>query len=360
MTTIFPSPARSPEQPREDRGLSRDDLVGTLFGAAAFQLLNAGSELGLFELLNRSPGLSDSEIAAELGIQQRPAEILLLGTSALRLTTIADGRYRNAELIDEVIDDGSWEIIADMIAFEAHIVYAPQADFVESLRNNTNVGLNRYEGDADDLYHRLAHRPDLERLFYRCMRSWSRLSNPILVDKADLTGVRRVLDVGGGDGVNAIALAQANPDVEFTVLDLPGAVAIAEQKIADHGLSERISVKSADIFTDTYPEGYDCVLFANQLVIWSEEQNLHLLSKAYEALDEGGKVLVFNAMSDETGDGPLYAALDNVYFATLPAASSTLYHWGQYERWLSRVGFAGVLRQPGGTWTPHGVISGVK
>lgn len=354
MTTIFPSPTET------GAGLSRQELVGTLFGAAAFQLLNAGSELGLFELLHRKPGLTIPEVATELGLQQRPVEILLLGTSALRLTTIADGRYRNAELIDETIADGSWEIIADMIAFEAHIVYEAQADFVDSLRHNTNVGLRRFEGDADDLYHRLANRPDLERLFYRCMRSWSRLSNPILVDKADLTGVKRVLDVGGGDGVNAIALAKANPGVEFTVLDLPGAVAIAEQKIADSGLSDRISVTAADIFTDTYPEGYDCVLFANQLVIWSAEQNRLLLGKAHEALDEGGKVLVFNAMSDATGDGPLYAALDNVYFATLPAAASTLYHWGQYEQWLSEVGFSQVLRQPGGTWTPHGVISAVK
>ncbi|WP_269465000.1 methyltransferase [Actinopolyspora erythraea] len=363
MTTTQPVTAagQSGELPASaDSALTKQDLVGTLFGAAAFQMLNAGNELGLFEMLHREPDRDTEEIGARLGLERRPTEILLLGTSALHLTTVSHGRYRNAALIDEMIADRTWEIITDMIAFEANIVYEPQADFVDSLRHNTNVGLRRFDGDADDLYHRLAHRPDLERLFYRCMRSWSRLSNPILVDKADLTGVRRVLDVGGGDGVNAITLARANPDVEFTVLDLPGAVSLAKQKIADSGLSERISVVSADIFADSYPEGYDCVLFANQLVIWSPEQNMTLLNKAYEALNEGGRVLVFNAMSDASGDGPLYAALDNVYFATLPAANSTLYHWGQYEDWLSRVGFSHILRQPGDTWTPHGVISAVK
>ncbi|GAB3274489.1 methyltransferase [Parasphingorhabdus pacifica] len=367
MTTAKPSPARTqhPAEPTEvplgvRNPLTREDLVGTLFGAAAFQALNAGCELGLFDLLHREPALTAEEISAELGLQERPAGILLLATTALRLTTLENGRYRNAELIDESFRDNSWEIIADMVAFEGRIVYEPQADFVESLRANTNVGLDRFEGAGDDLYHRLAGTPHLEQLFYRCMRSWSRLSNPILLDKVDLTGVRRVLDVGGGDGVNAIALAEANPGVEFTVLDLPGAVAIAESKIADRGLSDRITVTSGDIFADDYPSGYDCVLFANQLVIWSPEENLSLLRRAYDALDDGGRVLVFNAMSNATGDGPLYAALDNLYFATIPAASSTLYHWGQYEQWLTEVGFSDVRRLPGETWTPHGVISGVR
>jgi predicted O-methyltransferase YrrM len=339
---------------------TRQDLVGTLFGAAAFQVLNAGSELGLFQLLQNNPDLTGEEIRSKLELQSRATEILLLATTALRLTTIQDGFYRNADLLDEMFRDGSWEIISDIISFEANIVYEAQADFVESLRSNTNLGLRRFAGEGEDLYHRLAASPELEQLFYRCMRSWSRLSNPILVAKADLSGVHRVLDVGGGDGVNAIALAKANPDVQFTVLDLPGAIAIANKKIADNGLTNRISVYECDIFEDTYPCGHDCVLFANQLVIWSPAQNVELLRKAHAALTDGGTVMVFNVMSSESGDGPLYSALDNAYFATLTAPSSMIYHWGHYEQWLIEAGFSNVERHPGDTWTPHGVISAVK
>src|SRR5207253_7882011 len=143
-----------------------------------------------------------------------------------------------------------------------------------------------------------------------------------------------VLDVGGGDAVNAIALARANPEARFTVLDLPGAVRIGRRKIAESGLTDRIACHESDIFADPYPDGHDCVLFANQLVIWSPEENLLLLRKAYQCLPPGGRVLVFNAISDDSGDGPLYAALDNVYFATLPARGSMLYRWGQYDESL--------------------------
>jgi L-tyrosine C(3)-methyltransferase len=340
--------------------LSHTDLTRVLFGSSAFQILNAASGLGLFALLQERPGSTAEEIGSRLGLSDRPVQILLLGTTALGLTTREDDRYHNAELVTGMFRDGTWQIIEDIITFEAEIVRPVEADFTDALRENTNVGLRRLAGEGTDLYHRLAANPGMEELFYTCMRSWSRLSNPVLVAKADLTGASRVLDVGGGDGVNAIALARRHPHARFTVWDMPGAAEIARRKVAESGLADRISVAEGDIFADDYPEGHDCVLFANQMVIWSPEENMTLLRKAHRALPDGGQVIIFNAIADDTGDGPLYAALDNVYFTTLPAANSMIYHWGQYEEWLTRTGFTKVERHPGDTWTPHGAVSATK
>jgi L-tyrosine C(3)-methyltransferase len=340
--------------------VDRDGLTRILFGASAFHLLHAGCELGLFAQLYEEGPLTAEQIAGGLKLQPRATQILLLGTTSLGLTSRDNHRYTNSELIETMIADGSWSIIEDIVEFEDRIVIPAAGDLVEALRQNRNVGLRSIPGEGDDLYHRLASQPELEALFYRCMRSWSRLSNPVLVDRADLSGVSRVLDVGGGDGVNAIALAEANPGASFTVVDMPGALDIARGKIAERGLEGRISVRPGDLFADDFPAGHDCVLFANQLVIWSPQENATLLRKAFDCLAPGGQVLIFNAFTDDTGDGPLYAALDNVYFATLPAPSSTLYHWGQYEAWLRNAGFRRVQRLPGRTWTPHGVLRAWK
>ncbi|GAA2574723.1 C-20 methyltransferase BchU [Streptomyces lienomycini] len=340
--------------------VDHDALTRILFGASAFRLLQAGCELGLFARLHDEGPLTAQQVAVGTKLQPRAVQTLLLGTTSLGLTVRSRGRYSNAELIGEMIGDGTWSIVEDIVRFEDRITLPASADLVESLRQNTNVGLRSIPGEGDDLYHRLAAQPELEALFYQCMRSWSRLSNPVLVDRAELAGVSRVLDVGGGDGVNAIALAEVNPGTSFTVVDMPGALDIAGRRITERGLADRISVKPGDIFADDFPDGHDCVLFANQLVIWSPEENAALLKKAYDCLPSGGQVLIFNAFSDDSGDGPLYAALDNVYFATLPAANSTLYHWGQYEEWLRDVGFQRVERLPGRTWTPHGVLRAWK
>lgn len=334
-------------------------LVPILFGHAAFQQLNAGCQLGLFEHLHKEAGLTRSEVAERLGIPQRSADMLLLGTTSLGLTAKQGEGYRNGDAIEEALATGQWPVFQNIIEFQDKVSYAPAADYTESLRTGSNIGIRHFPGDTRDLYTRLAHVPGLEELFYRCMNSWSRLSNPVLLQGVDYTGVRRILDVGGGDAVNAIALAQAHPHLHITVLDRPGALEVAREKIERHDLSERITTHAADIFDDAYPEGYDCVLFAHQLVIWSPEQNRALLRKARTVLGPEGRVLIFNAISDDDGTGPLYSGLDNVYFATLPFESSTLYPWRDYEQWLLDAGFSAHQRVLPLSWTPHGVVEGL-
>jgi ubiquinone/menaquinone biosynthesis C-methylase UbiE len=338
--------------------LTLDGLVPVLFGHAAFQQLNAASELGLLELLHDDGPMSPADIAVRLGLSARSTGMLLLGTTSLRLTTVEAGRYANGPLVAGLFADGSWPVFRDIIAFQSRIAYLPASDYVESLRTGENAGIRHFPGDTEDLYTRLGNVPGLEELFYRCMNSWSKLSNPVLVDRVDYTGVRRILDVGGGDAVNAIALAHAHPDLRITVLDRPGALDVAHKRIAEEGLGDRIDTHPADIFDDEYPAGFDCILFAHQFVIWSPEQNRTLLRKARTALGADGRVLIFNAFSDDDGRGPLYAGLDNVYFATLPFRSSTLYPWNCYESWLGESGFAASSRVTSGSWTPHGVVQG--
>jgi SAM-dependent methyltransferase len=339
---------------------SIDDLTPILFGASAFQQLNAACELGLFELLHKRPNLCKEEIAAELSLQPRAIDILLLGATALRLTEKSGTLYSNSKVIDEMASNGIWQIFKDVVAFEQYICYLGQVDFTESLRANTNVGLRRVPGSGPDLYRRLSENADLQKVFYRYMHSWSKLSNPLLFRNLDLAYADTLLDVGGGDGVNAIGLVRAFPHLKVTVLELPGGASFARRTVLDAGLSDRITIREHDIFQDTFPEGFDCVLFSHLLVIWSPEENVALLKNAYQALKPGGRVAIFCSISNDEGSGPLMAALDSVYFAAIPAEGGMIYAWHQYDAWLRESGFTRIERVECGTWTPHGLIYGYK
>jgi precorrin-6B methylase 2 len=340
--------------------LTMSELVPILFGHAAFQQLNAASELGLLDLLHRRPGLTTDEVARALGLQVRCASVLLLGTTALRLTVKTGDCFANAPAIERTFADGTWRDLRNIVEFQARISYAPAADYADSLRKGENVGLRHFPGNTGDLYGRLSNTPGLEELFYRGMDSWSRISNPVLLEGVDYSRTCRILDIGGGGALNAIALATAHPHLRITVLDRPSALELAENNIARHGLTDRIDTLAADIFDDEYPPGYDCHLFAHQLVIWSPEQNKKLLRKAIRTVTDNGRVLIFNAFTNDDGAGPLYTALDGVYFATLPFESSTIYTWHDYESWLDECGYAGYRRRTIDTWTPHGVVEAYK
>ncbi|OEV08497.1 methyltransferase family protein [Streptomyces sp. Amel2xB2] len=355
-------------QPHADNGvapLDMDGLSRILFGHAAFQYLNAACELGLPELLAERKESSREEIRDGLGLADRSVDILLLGCTSLGLVQRdvqqeENSRYRLAPVVLDLMAEGDWQRFKDTVAFEQYIVYEGQLDFTDSLRENRNVGLRRVRGSGRDLYHRLAENPQMEQVFYRYMRSWSELANKHLVEHLDLSGAKHLLDCGGGDAVNAIALAKANPGLDITVFEIPASRTIAEKKIAQAGVGGQVSVVTGDMFSDPLPTGCDVVMFAHQFVIWTLEENTALMRRAYEALPEGGKLVVFNSMSNDEGDGPVVAALDSVYFASLPAEGGMIYSWAQHEECIRAAGFHSAQRVPFPGWTPHGVIVATK
>jgi len=335
-------------------------LTIVLFGHAAFQYLHAACELGLFEFLRSHPGASREDIAVALDLQPRPADILVFGVTALGLVNAKGGRYRNGKSIDRLFQLGQWHHFFDIVEFEAHIVYEGQADFAESLRADRNVGLRRIPGTGRDLYHRLSENPDLERIFYRYMRSWSEISNPVMLRNVDFSRYRSVLDVGGGDGVNAMALARAFPGLEVTVFEIEATADLVRRQIAGAGLSHRVHVHAGDMFADDFPMGHDCILFAHQLVIWTLDDNTDLLRRAHAALPRDGSVVIFNSFASDKLDGPLMAALDSAYFASVPATGGMIYGWRQHEECLRAAGFARIERFTDTSWTPHGVLVATK
>ncbi|GAA5049878.1 methyltransferase [Streptomyces similanensis] len=346
--------------PADGKPVDLGPLVPVLFGFAAFQQLRAASELQLFEYLTLNGPSTCDQVAAGLRLPPKSARKLLLGTTSLGLTEHEEGRYAPSPMLRDAIDGGVWPLIRNIIDFQHRLSYLPAMEYAESLRTGKNEGLKHLPGSGGDLYSRLEQALDLENLFFRGMNSWSELSNPVLLHQVDYAGVRDLLDVGGGDAVNAIALARAHPHLRITVFDLEGATEVARDNVAAAGLEDRISVVAGDMFGDPLPDGFDLVLFAHQFVIWSPEQNRALLKRAHEALRPGGRVAVFNAFADDDGCGPLYTALDNVYFATLPAEESTIYRWSEHEDWLTAAGFADITRVRSDGWTPHGVIEGRK
>ncbi|MEO7261983.1 MAG: methyltransferase [Jatrophihabitantaceae bacterium] len=350
-----------PQPPSPATPLAEDDLTRILFGHSAFQYLRAGTELGLFDLLERRPGLDRKELATALELQDRALDILLLGVTALRLVDQSDDTYRNNQTVSRLFAEGRWEVVTAVIGFEAYVNYPGLADFTESLRTNTNVGLRRVPGPGPTLYHRLTADPELSKVFYRYMGTWSAMAAGYLISSVDFGSLNRVLDVGGGDATIAVAVAQAFPHLQITVLELPGVVPLAQRRVDEAGVGDRVKVIATDMFADPFPADHDGALFVHQMQIWPLDQDTELLRRAHEALPSGGSVVIMNSMSDDTGDGPLMAALDAAYFAAIPGGGGMIYAWRKYEQCLRAAGFGAIERiRPAGAWTPHGVIVAKK
>ena len=109
----------------------------------------------------------------------------------------------------------------------------------------------------------------------------------------EFAGARRLLDLGGGPGLVAIAAAMAHPALQGEVFDFADTVAIAEQHIRQAGLQRRLSVRAGDLDQDPLGEGFDLIWCSS--VLHFVHDPLVSLGKIRAALRPGGVLVCAQA-----------------------------------------------------------------
>jgi hypothetical protein len=316
------------------------ELMLVLGGAGFFRVVVAAHRLGLFRLLGERPGLTRDEVGAALQLPEHSVITLLMACQALGWVVRDEhGGVRNAPWVDPALASSSQTFPALLEAFD-QLMYGAFEHLEDSLRRGTNVGLERFPGPGTTLYERLSAHPALVAVFHAWM---SRLSESGLPPRllSALDGVSHVLDVGGGDGTNAVVLARAHPLLRVTVLDLPTICEKVRERAAREGLEGRIDARPFDLRHDELPPGADAVLFSRIFNIYGAATNQSLVDRSFRALPSGGRLVIFPAMvSDDDGSGPLSAAFLSLYFLTLATGEGRVYAPADYERWCSAAGFS--------------------
>jgi len=334
-------------------------LVLIAGGHSAFQLLWAGSELGVFDHLSRAPGSTLDEVAKGTKLGAYPSRVLLTGLTALGLIVRREGRFFNAKLTEHMLVKASAGSAAAILGWQARIVYPGLQDFVESLKQGRNVGLRRFPGSGETIYERIASDPALESTFQAAMSALSAQANAHLSQTIDFGSFSRIVDAGGGDGTNAIALARKYPDLEVIVYDSPTVCGIAQDNANAAGLADRVSVWPGNFLVDPFPPHIDAVLYCHIFTIWSLDRERDLLQRTHAALPSGGSVLLFNMMGNDDETGPLSTALGSPYFLAIATGEGMLHAWKDYERILVEAGFSEVQRIENLPLN-HGLIVGKK
>jgi bacteriochlorophyllide d C-20 methyltransferase len=173
----------------------------------------------------------------------------------------------------------------------------------------------------------------------------------LICDESDLTGVRELVDVGGGNGDIAVALAAAHAELNVTLINLPSALDIVRENVAKHGLSKRISAVSVDMYREPYPE-CDAVLFARILYPFNAQVCAMLLGKAFAATRSGGRVLIADMLLREERGLANYDYL--AHFLTsvgVDPAMMTFKNQDEYLEILPKIGYRDVRKT-----TRHGQV----
>jgi hypothetical protein len=125
---------------------------------------------------------------------------------------------------------------------------------------------------------------------------------PAVAAGYDWGRLRRLVDVGGGDGSMLMTILQAHPELSGTVVDLPGPARRAAKAIAAAGLDHRADVVAGSFF-DELPVGADGYLLSSILHNWNDEAAARIVRRCADAASSAGSVFVvdyFNEQSAQT------------------------------------------------------------
>lgn len=276
----------------------------------------AAIELGIFETLFKQPA-SARELAEKLGYDLRATETLLLALANLKHLLETDGRY-------SVADD-----IAAVVADKKSPAYAPNA--ILHQRNLLERWITIPEVVRSGKQVPRPYTKKRREVFIHSMDDASRGSAATIVDLClkRQPDIHTVLDVGGGPGTYARVFAERGIDV--TILDQPQVIEIVEPELSPW---PRIKMVPGD-FNEGLPAGrFDLVLMANIFHIYGPEKDQELLSRARQALNEGGVAAIVDLVRGRSSRAPLFAL-------TMLVNTDGGGTWTeeQYRDWMRQAGF---------------------
>jgi 2-polyprenyl-3-methyl-5-hydroxy-6-metoxy-1,4-benzoquinol methylase len=268
--------------------------------------VTAADETGMFASLAERPATA-SELAQTLDLNGRAVGVVLPMLDSLGLTRSRQGRHFLTDVARHYLVPTSPFYWGG--AFYLSRTNGPYHQIVvDLLRKRTESILAEDYDSPLQTWHAEAWEqgqinPEQARIMAGVMHSHSLPSAVGLARWLDLRGVQRLLDVGGGSGCFSIALAQSNPALRCTVMDLPAMCAIADEHVRAAGLSDRVETQAVDMFRHEWPGGHDAVFFSNVFHDWQIEVCVQLAKRAHAALPPGGRIFVHEMLVDEGAAG---------------------------------------------------------
>ncbi len=274
------------------------DLIGISGAYWAGCTLQAAVQLDIFTLLHDGP-LDGGELARQLGCNERALGMLLGALAALGLVDRKSGTVSAAPSALPFLSRKSPEYAGFIIKPHFHIMPGwSRLDKAVLTGSSTAEKSTRYTPDP-------AERED----FLMGMFNIARLQAEQLAAALDLTGRKRLIDIGGGPGTYALYFCRQNPGLRATIFDLPTTEPFARKTIASFGLESRVEFVGGNFLTDDLPKGHDVAWLSQVLHGESPAGAAALIESAAACLNPGGLICVQEFMLDEDRNGPEHAAL---------------------------------------------------
>jgi len=270
-------------------------LSQMLWGGLIQQSIYAVTKLGIPDLLAEK-----SQTAAELAANTEthaPSLYRVLRTLASVgiFAENADGKFELTPIAALLRQDtpNSMRDFALMLGGEWH--WRIFSELMHSVKTGSTA---QEKACGAELFEYLANNAEDAKVFNRAMTSHSLAAVPAIVEAYDFSGIGKLVDIGGGQGILLAGILKTNPQMRGILFDMPSVIAGENELLEKEGVTARVEKVSGDFF-QSVPAGADAYSMKHIIHDWDDEQSIKILQNIRSAMNENGKVLIVEMVVPE-------------------------------------------------------------
>jgi len=243
--------------------------------------------------------------------------------------------YSNTPATAAFLDRTKAAYMGGLLEMANNRLYRFWGDLEEGLR--TGKPQNESKHGNMHFFEQLYQSPENLHEFMAAMSGFQGGNFAALVKAFDFSKYRTVADLGGADGFLCCMIAQHHRVVTCTTYDLPPVKPLAEARIEQSKLRNRVKAENIDVEKESFP-AVDVITMGNVLHGYDESGKQRLIQKAYDAVNDGGALIAIESIIDDERRQNTLGLLMSLNML-IENGDGFDYSHQDFQRWAKAAGF---------------------
>jgi ubiquinone/menaquinone biosynthesis C-methylase UbiE len=321
---------------------AKEEAQWIVFGPMLFQAARVLRETGILEVVDKSldEGLTEAEVVEKVKLPTYGARVLLEAGLGIGLLIIDNGKYKLTKTGYFILRDELTRVNMD---FMHDVCYQGAYYLDKCIETGKPEGL-KVHGNWSTLYEGLSKFPPKVRDSWLAFdHYYSDYAFPEALPIVFENKPKKLLDIGGNTGKWTAQCLAYDPNVQITLMDLPGQLDMAKEKLTKLGFADRASYHICNLLDESQPfaKGFDVIWMSQFLDCFSEAEIVSILTRCHDALNPGGQVFIMETFWDKQRFESSAFSLQqtSLYFTTMANGNSQMYHSDIFLACVKKAGF---------------------
>jgi hypothetical protein len=272
----------------------RAELRDKIYGFWVSQCLHVAVELGIADCLRDGPKTS-VELAERTRAHPGALYRLLRGLAVAGIVREEQGRRFGLTPVADLLRP---EVAGSMCAEVRNVLHFTSWSSWGGLLHSVRTGKAAFpEIFGKTAWEHRSENPESRTIFDAMAAGTLNREGEAVLRHLDLSGVRQIVDVGGGRGELLAEMLRRQPNLRGVLFEQPCVVAAAQGLLGAAGVADRCRIEAGDFF-DRVPTGGDLYLLKAVIHNWNDEAATAILANCRRAMSRHARIVIAEAPLD--------------------------------------------------------------